>query len=567
MNYRWTFKKNDDESTVQKLAKEMKIPKSLAKVLSARGIETADEAQKFFNPSMDDIHDPFMMKDMDKAVTRVLDAVDKKELIWVHGDYDVDGTASTALLCKYLREIGGNCEYYIPDRFEDGFGLSNKSIDLAKEKGASVLISVDVGITAIEQLQYAYDNGLDAIICDHHEPGDDIPVCYAILDPIMKESSYPFPYLAACGVVFKFVQGIAKKLGKEEQSFEYLDFVAIASIADMVPLLGENRALVHFGLKLINKHTRPGLQGLIYCTGLKTGAMTASNIVFAVAPLINAAGRLGDAKRSVEMMMQNDENAAFRIAQELEDENRKRRLFDQKTFQETIPIAKKLIKERKVRSLVLHRSHWHAGVIGIVASRLVDKFNMPTVLLTTIDGYAKGSARSVNNFDIHSALKKCEDLLIEFGGHKHASGLTLKEENIEELRTRFDDIAKEHISTEMLVPEIMVDAELKLNELSPKFLDTLDKFAPYGFQNNKPIFFTKDVKSVNGVKIVGNNSIRFRAIQNNFVIDAIGQGLANKIGLTTAGKKFSIVYNLETSSFNGRKSPQLSIKDIRAEND
>ncbi len=564
MNYRWTFKtKNHDDSTIKNLATELKIPESLAKVLSVRGINTSQEAEHFFKPSLDDIHDPFIMKDMQKAVDRILKAVDDKELIWVHGDYDVDGTASTSLLCKFLREIGGNCEYYIPDRFEDGFGLSNKSIDLAKQRGASVLISVDVGITATEQFKYAKEHGFDSIICDHHEPGDKIPECYAILDPIMKDSNYPFPYLAACGVVFKFVQGISKQLGKEEMAFEYLDFVAIASIADMVPLLGENRALVHFGLKLVNKHTRPGLQGLIYCTGLKTGAMTASNIVFAVAPLINAAGRLGDAKRSVEMMMQNDENAAFRIAQELEDENRKRRLFDQKTFQETIPIAKKLIKERKVRSLVLHRPHWHAGVIGIVASRLVDKFNLPTILLTTIDGYAKGSARSVNNFDIHSALKKCEDILIEFGGHKHASGLTLKEENVEELRTRFDDIAKEHISNEMLVPEILIDTELKFSDLSPKFLQTLDKFAPYGFQNNKPVFYAKGVKSVNGVKIVGHNSIRFRAMQSNFVIDAIGQNLAHKIGLTTGGKKFSIVFNLETSSFNGRKSPQLTIKDIR----
>lgn len=565
MNYRWKFKQRNDDETVQNLAKALKIPKSLAIVLSGRGLINTDEVEKFFNPSMTEIHDPFLMKGMDKAVDRILEAVENKQLIWVHGDYDVDGTASTALVCQFIKEIGGNIEYFIPDRFKDGYGLSEKSIQMGIDRGAELLLTVDVGITSYEPLKFAEKKQLDTVICDHHEPGDLLPNVYAILDPLIPGCNYPFKYLSACGVAFKLIQGIAIKLGDEELAFKYLDYVAIASVADMVPLVGENRSLVFYGLQLLNTKMRPGLKGLMYCTGLKKGTMTASNIVYAVAPLINAAGRLGDAKRSVEMMMQEDENAAFRIAQELEEENRKRRLFDRNTFEDSIPYAKKQIKEENARALVLFKENWHAGVIGIVASRLVDKFNMPTVLMTSIDGMAKGSARSINNFDVHAALKQCDDLLFEYGGHKHAAGLSLEIKNIPEFRRRFNDIAEQNLSRDMLVPEIEIDAELELNELSPKFIETLNRFSPYGFANYKPVFFSRGVKSVNGIKIVGNNNLRFRAIQNNFVIDAVGQNLAHKINLCNKGKPFKIVYNLEMSNFNGQSSPQLSIKDIQPE--
>jgi single-stranded-DNA-specific exonuclease len=563
LNYRWTFRQYNDEETVHNLAKILNIPRSLAQVLATRGHESKKGAETFFKPSLDDLHDPYIMEDMEKAVERLLMAVRNQELIWVHGDYDVDGTASTSMVCQFLSSIGGKVDYYIPDRFEDGYGLSNKSIDLALSKNAKILLTVDVGITSYEQLTYAEENGMVTIICDHHEPGENPPVAYAILDPLKPGCPYPFKSLAACGVAFKLVQAICIRLGFPEKAYEYLDYVAISSAADMVPLKGENRILVHFGLKLLNSNPRPGLNGLIHCTGLRPGNITASNIVYAVAPLINAAGRLGDAKRSVEMMLQQDENAAFRIAQILEDENRKRRLFDQKAFEEAIPMAKKFIEDNAPHSLVVYGEKWHAGVIGIVASRLVDKFNLPSVLLTNIDGIAKGSARSVNDFDVHSALKLCEDILLEYGGHKHAAGLSLKVENIEEFRRRFDDLARSAITIEMLVPEIVVDAELQFNELSPNFLHTLSRFAPYGFANYKPVFLSKGVKSVNGIKIVGNNNIRFRAIQNNFVIDAIGQNLAQKINLCNNGKSFSMVYNLELTSMNGAKTPQLIIKDIK----
>lgn len=563
LNYRWTIRQYNDDETVQNLAKALNIPKSLAQVLASRGHESKKDAETFFKPSLDNLHDPYLMVDMEKAVERILEAVRKQELIWVHGDYDVDGTASTAMVCQFISSIGGRVDYYIPDRFEDGYGLSNKSIDLALSRNAKILLTVDVGITSYEQLIYAREKGMVTIICDHHEPGEQEPIAYAILDPLQKDCPYPFKSLAACGVAFKLVQAISMRLGAVENAYQYLDYVAISSAADMVPIKGENRILVHYGLKQLNSKPRPGINGLIHCTGLRLGNITASNIVYAVAPLINAAGRLGDAKRSVEMMMQSDENAAFRIAQILEDENRKRRLFDQKAFEEAIPMAKKFIEDTAPHSLVIYGENWHAGVIGIVASRLVDKFNLPSVLLTNIEGVAKGSARSINDFDVHSALKLCDDILLEYGGHKHAAGLSLKIEHLDEFRKRFDDLAKQAITIEMLKPEIVVDAELQFNELSPHFLHTLSRFAPYGYSNYKPIFVSNGVKSVNGVKIVGNNNIRFRAIQNNFVIDAIGQNLASKLSLCTNGKKFSMVYNLELTNMNGAKTPQLIIKDIK----
>ena len=565
LNYRWTFRKYNDDATVQKLAKSQKIPKSLAYVLAVRGFTNDQDVEQFFKPLLSELHDPYLMNDMDKAVNRVIEAVRNQELIWVHGDYDVDGTASTSMICQFIKEIGGLVEYYIPDRFEEGYGLSKKSIKKGYDRGASVLLTVDVGITSYDQLEYAKELGMVTIICDHHEPGPMMPFAYAILDPLKPGCPYPFKSLAACGVTYKLIQAIAQRLNIEYISYEYLDFVAISSAADMVPLLGENRILVHYGLKLLNSNPRPGLHGLIHCTGLKLGGITASNVVYAVAPLINAAGRLGDAKRSVEMMLQKDENAAFRIAQILEDENRKRRVFDQKTFEEAIPIADEYIKNEKPHSLVIYGEKWHAGVIGIVASRLVDRYNLPSILLTNIDGIAKGSARSISDFDIHTALKQCEDLLLEFGGHKHAAGLSLKVENLKEFRERFDKLAREGIPIELLQPEIVIDAELKFNELSPDFLNVLAKFAPFGFANNKPVFFSKGVKSMNGIKMIGNNNIRFRAIQNHFVIDAIGINLADKVQYCNGGKTFSILYNLEISTYNNQKSPQLFIKDIKPE--
>ncbi len=564
MIYRWTLREYADENTIHDLSEELKIPKTLVKVLVSRGITNKQEADKFFKPSLEDIHDPFLMLDMDKAARRVLQAVEKGESIWIHGDYDVDGTTSTAALLQFLREIGCKVRFYIPDRFQDGYGISKRSIDEAKLFGASLLISVDVGVTNIEPIDYANSLGFDVLICDHHEPSDSLPNAYAILDPIREGCGYPFKYLAACGVVFKLIQAICILRNNPDRALDYLDYVALASIADMVPLIGENRAFVHFGLERLNENTRPGFKGLLHCTRLKPGNITTSNVVFAIAPIINAAGRMGDAIRSVDMMVQTNEIGSFQIAQQLEDENRKRRVFDLQTFEESIPLAEEQIKQGK-HALVIHNSTWHPGVIGIVASRLVDRFHMPTVLMTTIEGHAKGSARSIKNFDVHSALKSVSHLLTEFGGHKHAAGLSMELDKIEEFSHLFDVQTRQNIPKEMLDAEMMIDSELQLNELSPTFFSALNLFAPYGYNNFKLVFYTKGVTSSNGVKIVGNNILKFRAMQNNFVIDAIGYGMADKYSICTSGKPFSILYNLEINSFNGQNTPQLYIKDIRFE--
>ncbi len=567
LNYRWKLRNRPDEKTIYSLAQSLKIPVSLANILAARGVHNQEDAHNFFEPSLKDLHDPFLMNSMDRAVERILKAVKDGEAIWIHGDYDVDGTASTAMLLLFLREIGGKVGYFIPDRFTDGYGLSINSINAAKKKNSKLLITVDVGINSYEPLEYARSIGMEAIICDHHEPGEAIPEVFAILDPIKGNCDYPFKYLSACGVTFKLVQALAITLGCPEKAYEYLDFVAIASAADMVPLVGENRILSYYGLDNLNSNPRPGIRGLIECTNLKLGTISASSIVYALAPLINAAGRLGDASRAVEMMAQSDELTSFRIAQELEQDNRRRRAFDERTFEEAIPMAEKMIEEGHRRSLVIHKPDWHAGVIGIVASRLVDRFHLPTVLLTTIDGKAKGSARSIINFDIHAALRKSSRLLIEYGGHKHAAGLTLDEGNIAQFRDEIDEIARQHISDDMLVPEILIDSPLELKELSPNFLNILRKFAPFGFENYKPIFISYNVTSANGVRIVGNNHLKFRAFQSNFAIDAIAYNLGHKINICTGKKPFSIVYHIEESSFSGYPTIQLRVKDIAPSDD
>lgn len=502
------------------------------------------------------------MADMSAAVDRVERAIADGEQIWIHGDYDVDGTSSTAMMLHFLRDIGASVQYFIPDRTV-GFGFTRTSVDKAIAQNATVIITVDIGITAIDAITYAKSFGIDVIVCDHHETAEELPPALAILDPIRPGCEYPFKSLAGCGVAFKLVQGICERRGRIDIAHRYLDFVAIASAADIVPLVGENRILSHLGLQSLNANPRPGLKGLIDCAGLPMGGINNSSIVFGLAPRINAAGRLGDPARAVEMMIQADELMAFRIAQELEQDNRRRRAIDEETFEEAAAAAERQIKEHQPHSLVLHSQSWHAGVIGIVASRLVERFHLPTIMLTTIDGVAKGSARSIKDFDIHAALRNCEDLLIEYGGHKHAAGLSLEVDRVHELNERFNIIARQQLTTDMLTPEIAIDTELSLSDLSPNFFKLLAKFAPYGYGNHRPVFFSKGVVSANGVKIVGNNHLKFRAIQKNFAMDAIGFNLGHKIAICSNGKPFSVVYTLEENLFNGMTTPQLRIKDLR----
>jgi single-stranded-DNA-specific exonuclease len=565
VEYRWTIRDNADDSFTQTLAHTLNIPTSLARVLSTRGLNDEAAARRFLTPDLLEVHDPFLMDGMDVAADRVCRAIERGELIWIHGDYDVDGTASTAMMLLFLREMGARAQYFVPDRQGEGYGLSAQSIARAHEAGATLLITVDCGITSVEAVKLASTFGMETIVCDHHEPASIMPDAVAILDPLKPFCTYPFKHLSACGVAYKLVEAVCILLKKPEIPPRYLDFVAVAAAADIVSLTGENRILVHHGLQLLNNNPRPGFRGILDCADLKPGTLTTSSIVFGIAPRINAAGRLGDARRAVDMMTAQDEYTAFSKAQELESDNRKRRILDEFTFEEASREADRLLREKDRRSLVVHKSTWHAGVIGIVASRLVERYNLPTVLLTTIETTAKGSARSIRNFDIHRALKECEGYLLEFGGHKHAAGVTLREHDIPAFREAIDEIAHRDVSTEMLVPEIAIDAELRLNELSPRFFDVLRSFAPFGYANTKPMFYARNVRSANGVKIVGGNHLKLRAMQSNFVIDAIGFNLGKKIDLCTNGKPFSICFNLEENTHNGVTTPQLSIKDIRSE--
>ncbi|MCX7929995.1 MAG: single-stranded-DNA-specific exonuclease RecJ [Chlorobi bacterium] len=561
-HYRWVLRAQPDESIVSTLSQHLAIPRPIARVLASRGMNTPADAQQYFAPRLEDLHDPFLMADMERAVERIEQSIAQGETIWIHGDYDVDGTASTAMLVEFLRGLGARVCYYIPDRLTEGYGISHQSITAALQAGARVLITVDCGITSCEVIQYAADRGLDVIICDHHEPADALPNAYAILDPLIPGCPYPFKHLAACGVTFKLVEALCIRRHMHEAAFEYLDYVAVASAADIVPLLGENRVLVAHGLCKLNTNPRPGFRGLIDCVGADYGSITTANIVYGIAPRINAAGRLGDARRAVEMMMQSNPLLAFRIAQSLEHDNRKRRTLDEITFEQAREQAESILVSGTRRSLVLHSPSWHPGVIGIVASRLVERFHLPTILLTSSDGIAKGSARSIRNFDIHAALKQCEQLLLEFGGHKHAAGLALPIENITQLDEMFDRIACDMISEEMLQPELTIDAPMQLPELTPSVLDVLPRFAPYGFNNTKPLFLAEGVQLVGSVRSQGRNQIRFRALQSNFVIDAIAQFGSDKASIVQRGSPFSMIFSIEEET---KGIPLLRVRDVRSQ--
>lgn len=566
MNYRWIFQERIDENAVHNLTNILHVPTPIARVLVGRGLDTVDAVKTFFSPSLSTLHSPWLMDGMEEAADRLQRAVQDGERIWIHGDYDVDGTSSTAMMLRFLRNLGAEVDYYIPNRLDEGFGFTIQSVDRSIIFGAGVIVTVDVGVTAFKAVDYANSHGIDTIICDHHQAAaEGLPNAFAVLDPIKPGCSYPFKDLAACGVAYKLITAMCEKRGEPDAAYQYLDFVAIASAADIAPLCDENRVMSTFGLIQLNEHPRPGLKGLIDCAGLSVGQITNASVIFGLAPRINAAGRLGDPRRAVEMMIQDDELIAFHIAQELEHDNRKRRAIDEETFEEASVQAEEFLRNGENRALILHSNHWHAGVIGIVASRLVERFHVPTVMLATIDGIAKGSARSVKDFDVHNALRSCEDLLIEYGGHKHAAGLSLSVENIGELRSRFETMARQFLPNEQLASEIIIDAELQLNELSPNFIKHLIQFAPYGQTNHRPVFITKNVVSANGVKVVGNNHLKFRALQNNFAIDAIAFNLGHKFNDCSNGKLFSVVYTIEEGSLSGSSVPQLRIKDIRPE--
>lgn len=505
------------------------------------------------------------MDGMEVAVQRSLQALENGEHIAIYGDYDVDGTNSAAMLYLFFKELGADVEFYIPDRFTEGYGVSRYGIDVLSERGSTLIITIDCGITAVDQIAYARQRGIDVIICDHHEAADEIPPANAVLDPIKPGCRYPFKFLSGCGVGFKMMQGIAQRLGQPDMVFQFLDFVAIAAAADIVPLTGENRLLVTHGLRKLNDSPRPGIRGLLECAGMNSRILSTSQIVFGIAPRINAAGRLGDAERAVKMLAEEDEIRAFRLAQELETANRERRSIDEETFVEAEIMARQLLEEEDYRLLVLHNPDWHAGVIGIVASRLVERFYLPTVLMTTVDGLAKGSARSIPGFDIYTALKSNEGFITQFGGHKYAAGLSVREENIPGLRKALNEYAGNLINDEMLTPELHLDAEVKLGEITPRFFTLVKQFAPFGPGNTRPLFLTRNAEVIGYPRVVGKDHLKFRVRhqESNSYIEAIAFGMGSRINELKSGEYYDLVFNIDENEYRGNITKQLRIHDFR----
>jgi len=569
--HRWTVVDPPDAGVVGRLSREINVPEPIARVLVHRGIDDYDKAKAYFRPSTDLLHDPFLMGGMERAVGRVIEGIDRGEQFLVFGDYDVDGTNGAAMLYLFLKSVGARVGYYIPDRIREGYGISRQGIDGARAGGVKVFIAVDCGITAVEQVEYARSLGLDVIICDHHETGPVIPPGYAVLDPITPNDGYPFKYLCGCGVGFKLVQGIARRMGREEEVAQYLDFVTLASTADIVPLVDENRVMSRIGLEMINTAPRPGIKALIESAGMNVGKITTGQIVFVLAPRINAVGRLGDAMRAVRLLTSTDPAEAMAMAQVLEEENRNRRRIDEDTFAEAQRLADAQPGTSGDPAIVIHQEHWHPGVVGIVASRMVEKYYKPSIMMSTVDGVAKGSARSVSGFDVYRALKRCEDTIIQFGGHKYAAGLTVELSRLDEFRERFMAAVNELMTEELKTPEIRIDAEITLADLTPRTVRILKEFAPFGPGNMRPMFIAHGLDVAGTPRIVGKNHLRFKVRQNGSLFDAIGFGLGPLLDRVQGERKnLACVFTVEENDWvpaggtrPAEPPPQLKIKDLR----
>ncbi len=563
---RWKINEVADEISVKLLADSLNISEVLARLLILRNVNNFFEAKQFFRPTLESLHDPFLMNGMEEATTRVIEALTENQKITVFGDYDVDGTCATALLYLFLKELGANVDFYIPQRLTEGYGISTAGIDVVKSQNTELLISVDCGITALEEADYAKKLGIDLIICDHHQPKESLPDAYAVLDPLKPGDTYPFGYLSGAGVAFKLAQGVAERIGRKEMVYKHLDLVALAGSADIVPIVDENRILVNEGLKLINTNPRPGIEAIIEKSNIEKGNLTSGQIVFILAPRINAVGRLGDAKRAVNLLITDNKKEAMELADVLESENYERRKIDVDTFDDALALVENSVDLNQELAIILHNESWHPGVIGIVASRLVEKYYRPTIMLTTIDGVAKGSARSISSLNIYEALEKCEDLLIHFGGHQAAAGLAVEIDKIEEFKTKFNQIVREMVNVEDLLPEIHIDSKLKFSEITVKFLRILEQFSPFGPQNMRPVFLSEDVNVTFPPRIVGTNHLLVTLKQNNSdkVFDCIGFNMGEYCDLISKDHTpFDIVYTIDKSTRDGRVFPQFKIKDIK----
>ena len=562
MKYNWKIKEVDLQK-VQQLNKEQNIPSVISAVLINRGLDNPVVINKFFNPSIDNLYNPFLMSDMDKAVNRLKKAISNKEKIVILGDYDVDGTTATAFLYLFLQEIGLEVIYYIPDREKEGYGVSNRGIDFAIKSSANLIITCDCGINSINEIEYANKNNIDIIVTDHHEPAEVLPDALAILDPKRKDDIYPFKELCGIGVAFKMLYGlsIANKIPLEK-IFYYLDLVAIGTAADIVPILNENRIIVSKGLKVLNKSKNIGLQSLLKVSGFENKTINVVNIVFGLAPRINAAGRLGEATRAVRLLTSFNHKESIDLSNLLERENRNRQIIEKATIDNAILQLNATHDLDVDKILILDAPDWHQGVIGIVASKLKEIYNRPVVMLTFQNGIGKGSARSIPGFNIFSAFSECSNFLLNFGGHKMAAGLTIKKESLPHFKERLKKIASDQISDEMLNRVLSIEGEIPFSDINQKTIDYLQKMAPFGPGNMRPIFVARNLKISGIPRIVGENHLKFKACQDRIVISAIGWKLSELYEMLISNRPLDMAFVIEENEWNGLKEIQLNIKDI-----
>lgn len=566
MERRWIQKPLPSQQTVEALSESINVNPYLATLLVQRGISNFEEAKYFFRPSLSHLHDPFLMKDMDKAVERLHTAIIRQEKILIYGDYDVDGTTSVALVYSYLKNFYPHCDFYLPDRSKEGYGVSKDGIIWAAENGFSLIVALDLGIKSADMVLLANHKGIDFIICDHHLPDDHIPQAVAVLDPKRNDCNYPFPELSGCGLGYKLLQAYAKKYRDENELTHYIDLVAVSIASDIVPVNGENRILAYFGLEKLNRDPMPGLKALIELSGSKN-EMDISTIVFTLGPRINAAGRVSHARFAVELLIAKTEEEAMALAEKINIKNDVRREFDLAITEEAINMIESDKKLLNAKTTVLYKETWHKGVIGIVAARCIERYYRPTIILTESNNMITGSARSVKDFDLHQAISSCSDLLEKFGGHKYAAGLTMPKENLLAFQQKFEEVVSSTITDEMLIPVIEIDLELPLSAITPKFRSILKQMAPFGPENHKPVFKSGEVFVKNSLSGFKDKHIRFLAgqIGSESVANVVGFDMMEHYEQLTNGNTFTMAYTVEENTYNGMTSLQLRLKDIKFE--
>lgn len=566
----WIYSELTDEQNEikNKLANELSISPVLAKLLVQRGIVTFDDARSFFRPDLNDLHDPFLMKDMDKAVERLTKAMQRNEKILIYGDYDVDGTTSVSLVYRFLVRFYSNLEYYIPDRYNEGYGISKKGIDYAAQNNFKLIIALDCGIKAIEKIKYAKSLGVDFIICDHHNPDDELPPAVAVLDSKRADCNYPYKHLSGCGVGFKLMQAFAMENNiRFEELIPLLDLVALSIASDIVPITGENRILAFYGLKQINSNPSTGVKAIIDVCGLKDREISISDIVFKIGPRINASGRMKLATEAVELMVSRDYNFAYERSGTINEYNNDRKDLDKNITDDAIALIRQDDTYSERKSIVVFKPDWHKGVIGIVASRLAEEYYKPSVVLTESNGFASGSARSVLGFDLYKAVESCKDLLENFGGHMYAAGLTMKIEHVDEFSRRFEKYVAEHIEEDQTYPQIDIDAIIEFKDITPKFFRVLKQFGPFGPGNMKPVFESKNVYDFGSSRLVGKDQEHLKLELTDSSSENVMSGIAFRMyefnDHLKALNPLDICYTLEENNFNGNTSIQLMIRDIK----